>query len=131
MKLLTYLGLVFVLLGCASKPQIIVDPYSITDQEQYENDASECLTIARSYDLTGATSAKVVGGALIGGATVAGIATAVAGAVFAPAVPFIVAGGLAGGGLWGASSSKEERKAREKIMVQCLNERGYKSYETS
>ena len=119
------------LLGCASAPQIVVDPSSISDQKQYEVDASECLEIARSFDLTGATSAKVVSGALIGGGAVAGIATAVAGAVFAPAVPFTVAGGLAGGGLWGASSSKEERKAREKIMVQCLNDRGYNSYETS
>lgn len=69
------------------------------------------------------------GGAIVGAATA--VAVAVAGAVFAPAEPFIVAGGLAGGGLWGASSSKEERKARGQIMVQCLNDRGYKFYETS
>ena len=131
MKYVVYLGLMGALAACASTPQIIVDPSSISDQKKYEVDASECLEIARTFDLSGATGAKVVSGALIGGGAVAGIATAVAGAVFAPAVPFIVAGGLAGGGLWGASSSKEERKAREKIMVQCLNDRGYKSYETS
>ena len=118
-------------MGCASTPQIIVDPSSIADQKKYEVDASECLKTARIFDLTGATGAKVLSGALIGGGAVAAIVTAVAGAVFAPAIPCIVAGGLAGGGLWGASFSKEERKAREKIMVQCLNDQGYKSYETS
>jgi outer membrane lipoprotein SlyB len=121
--------MILILGGCASKPQMVVDPQSIKDQAKYEIDAGECLEIARSFDLSGNTAAKAVGGAAIGGAAVAGIASAVAGAVFAPAIPFIVAGSLAGGGMWGAASTKEERRAREKILVQCLNDRGYKAYD--
>ena len=66
--------------------------------------------------------------AAVGGTAVAGVATAAAGAVFAPAIPFIVAGSLAGGGLWGASSSKEEQIAREHVMTQCLRGKGYEVY---
>jgi hypothetical protein len=60
---------------------------------------------------------KTVGGGSIGTVAVAGAATAVAGAIFAPAIPFMIAGGFAGGGLWGASASKEEKQAREGVMV--------------
>ena len=115
--------------GCASKPQMVVDPRSITDQAKYEQDASECLEVAKTFDLSGRTAAKAIGGAAIGGAAGAGVASAVAGAVFAPAIPFIIAGTLTGGGIWGASSSKEENRAREKILVQCLNDRGYRAYD--
>ena len=71
---------------------------------------------------------KTVGGAAIGTAAVAGIATAVAGAVFLPAIPFMIAGGLAGGGLWGASASKDEQEVREGVLTGCLSDKGYKVY---
>ena len=105
-----------------------MDPSTITDQDAYNTDFDNCLTLAKTIDLTGETATKAVAGAAIGATAVAGVATAVAGAVFAPAVPFIIAGGAAGGGLWGASVSKEEKEAREAVLAQCLNDKGYKVY---
>ena len=84
MKYVVYLGLMGALAARASTPQIIVDPSSISDQKKYEVDAYECLEIARTFDLSGATGAKVVSGALIGGGAVAGVAKAVAGAFLRP-----------------------------------------------
>ena len=117
--------------GCSSAPRIIVNQDIVSDQNQYDNDFKACHEIAKSFDLNDEKAIKGLAGAAIGGTAVAGVATAVAGAVFAPAIPFIVAGSLAGGGLWGASASKEERIAREHIMVQCLKEKGYEVYSTS
>lgn len=71
---------------------------------------------------------KTIAGAATGAAVVGGIATAVSGAIFAPAVPFMIAGAAAGGGLMGDSTAKEEKAAREQVLVQCLSERGYKVY---
>ena len=87
--------------GCSSSPQVIVDQTGV-DKVELEKDKSECIEIARTYDLENETAGKVLAGAAIGGAAIAGDATAVAGAVFAPAIPFIIAGSLAGGGLWGS-----------------------------
>ncbi len=120
----TFLGLI----SCSSTPKVIVNPSTIKDEHQYKKDEEECIKIAKTYDLSKEKEGKVVAGALIGGATVAGVATAVAGAVFAPAIPFIIAGGLVGGGLWGASISKEEAQAREKILIQCLKSKKYEVY---
>jgi hypothetical protein len=117
--------------GCSSKPRIIVNQSSVSDQELYEKDFNGCYEIAKTFDLNNEKAAKGLAGAAIGGTAVAGIASAVAGAVFAPAIPFIIAGSLAGGGLWGASASKEEKTARENIMVQCLKDKGYEVYSTS
>ena len=115
--------------ACASStPRIAVDPSTIADQETYDADFNSCLTLAQTIDLGSEAATKAVAGAAIGATAVAGVATAVAGAVFAPAVPFIIAGGAAGGGLWGASVSKEEKEAREAVLAQCLNDKGYKVY---
>ena len=118
------------LLSCSSAPRMVVDPSTISDAAQYESDRQGCLEIAKTFDLTDEKALKGIAGAAIGGTAVAGIATAVAGAVFAPAIPWIVAGSLAGGGIWGSSASKEEKIAREKILVQCLNGKGYTVYST-
>ena len=120
----------FVLGGCSSAPRIVVNQSTVTDSAKYDADFEACYTIAKSFDLNDEKALKGIAGAAIGGTAVAGVATAVAGAVFAPAIPFIVAGSLAGGGLWGAAASKEERVARENIMVQCLKEKGYEVYST-
>jgi len=68
--------------------------------------------------------AKGIGGALLGGGAVAGAVALKFGAVFAPAIPFIVAGGAAGGGLWGASASKQEKAIKDKILKECMIDRG-------
>ena len=118
----------FVTACASSTPRIAVDPNSIKDQAEYNKAYDSCLSLAKTVDLNDETVMKSVAGAAVGTAAVAGIATAVAGAVFAPAIPFMIAGGLAGGGLWGSSSSKEEKQAREVILAQCLSDKGYKVY---
>jgi hypothetical protein len=109
-------------------PQVAVDPKSITDVAKYNKDKDECTAIATSYDLSEKAGKNAEIGAAAGAVTVAGIATAVAGAVFAPAIPFIVAGGAAGGTAGGGLSKQEETKAREKILAECMTERKYKTY---
>ena len=122
------LFLSFFVVACSSQPRIVVNQATVKDQEQYVKDFDLCYDIAKTIDLTDETALKSIAGAAVGGTAVAGVATAVAGAVFAPAIPFIVAGSLAGGGLWGASSSKEEQIARERVMTQCLRGKGYEVY---
>ena len=120
------------LMACVSKkPQIIIDPASVADAEQLPIDTNECISIAKTYDLSGEVASKGAAGAAIGATAVAGVATAVAGAVFLPAVPWIIAGGLAGGGIWGSSASKAESRAREKILEGCMIDRGYRVYSSS
>jgi outer membrane lipoprotein SlyB len=117
------------LVACTSSaPRLAVDPASIQDQATYDKDYGSCVDLAKTIDISDEKLMKAIGGAAIGTAAVAGIATAVAGAVFAPAIPFMVAGGLAGGGLWGSSASKEEKQAREGVLIGCLRDKGYKVY---
>lgn len=114
--------------GCASDPQLAVDPKSIVDTAKYEADKKECVAIAKNYDLSKNAVTNAAVGAAAGGTAVAGVATAVAGAVFAPAIPFILAGSAAGGALMGGSAKKKETAAREAILAQCMTDRGYKAY---
>mgnify|MGYP001279041940 CR=1 FL=1 len=116
-----------IIAGCSSAPQVIVDQAGV-DKGKLKADTDACIEIARSYDLENETAGKAVAGAAIGGAATAGVAAAVAGAVFAPAIPFIVAGSLAGGGLWGAKISKKEADARQAILESCMEKRGYEVY---
>ena len=37
-------------------------------------------------------------------------------------------GGAAGGGLWGASASKQEKAIKDKILKECMIDRGYRVY---
>lgn len=127
-RLLSTLIILTILVGCASTPQVAVDPKSITDVSKFNKDKDECTAVATSYDLSEKAGKNAAVGAAAGAVTVAGIATAVAGAVFAPAIPFIVAGGAAGGTAGGGLSKQEETKAREKILAECMSERGYKTY---
>ena len=98
------------------------------NKAELEKDKGECLEIAQTYDLENEAAGKALAGAAIGGAATAGVATAIAGAVFLPALPFIVAGSLAGGGLWGSQVSKKEASARQGILESCMSKRGYEVY---
>jgi len=49
-------------------------------------------------------------------------------AIFAVPAVLLGAGMLGSGALWGYSISKEERQAREAILLQCLSDKGYKAY---
>lgn len=114
--------------ACASAPQVAIDPKSITDTVKYQKDMDECKAVAASYDLSEGVGKNAAAGAAVGAATVAGIATAVAGAVFAPAIPFILAGGAVGGAAGGGMTKSSETQARESILAECMTERGYKAY---
>ncbi len=114
--------------GCASSVNVAVDPASITDRKKFEADYQTCQAIAKTYDLSQDTNQNAVMGAAIGAVGVAGVATAVAGAVFAPAIPFIIAGGAAGGGLMGGATQQKENQARENILTDCLDKRGYRAF---
>mgnify|MGYP006137168133 CR=1 FL=1 len=128
-KVLVALVSMIMVSGCTSTaPRIAVDPSSIKDQATYDADFNTCLNLAKTIDISDEKMMKTIGGAAIGTAAVAGVATAVAGAVFAPAIPFMIAGGMAGGGLWGSSVSKEEKEARESVLTQCLGDKGYRVY---
>ncbi len=128
MKLL-FLLLIFILTSCTSRePTLIVDPASVMDKEKVVKDREECFQIAANIDMSDEAIAKGVGGALLGGGAVAGAAALAYGAVFAPAIPFIIAGGAAGGGLWGASATEEEKEIKERILKECMEDRGYRVY---
>jgi hypothetical protein len=114
--------------GCASSVNVAVDPASITDRKKFEADYQTCQAIAKTYDLSQETNQNAAMGGLMGAVGVAGIATAVAGAVFAPAIPFIIAGGAAGGGLMGGATQQKENQARENILTDCLDKRGYRAF---
>ena len=114
--------------GCASQPQVVVDPKSITSESRYQQDMDECHKVSQNYDLSNATKTIAALGAAGGGLAVAGLATAVAGAVFLPAVPFIMAGATAGGIAGGGLTKSGETAAREKILSECLRDRGYRTY---
>lgn len=124
----TTLALVVLISGCASSVTVAVDPASIKDQAKFAQDYKICQDIANTYDLSNDTSTNAALGAVAGAAGVAGIATAVAGAVFWPAIPFIIAGGVAGGGVSGGLTKQKETEARENILSTCLTERGYKAF---
>lgn len=117
--------------GCASKPQVVVDPKSIKSEASYQRDMDECHSVSRNYDLSDQTTKNALLGAAGGGVAVAGVATAVAGAVFWPAIPFIAAGAVAGGATGGGLTKSGETAAREKILAACLKDRGYTTYDTN
>ena len=122
------LAFVFILPGCSTTLNVAIDPASIKDKIKYNNDYDVCRQVAESYDLSGDTTKNAFLGAAAGGAVVAGVATAVAGAVFLPAIPFILAGTAAGGLTGGGFTKSKETSAREKIMAECMTQRGYKAF---
>lgn len=114
--------------ACASSVNVAVDPTSISNKAKFDQDYKLCQDIAKTYDLSKDTNTNAALGAAAGAVGVAGVAVALAGAVFAPAIPFIVAGGAIGGGLAGGSTKSKESEARESILSECLNSKGYKAF---
>lgn len=126
--LLSILAGAALLQGCASSLNVAVDPGSVTDRVKYQEDYEVCKQVASTYDLSSDTTTNAALGAAAGGVAVAGIATAIAGAIFWPAIPFIAAGALTGGATGGGLTKGKEGAAREKIMAECLSQRGYKAF---
>jgi hypothetical protein len=127
-------GLACVTAACATTPELIVDPSSIRDQGKYAVDTQDCTALAEAYkgDTTG-TAGKAAVGAGAGILAAAGVAAAVVatgGLVLLPGA--VVATGVAagvGGGVLGTSGDRKDlKRAREKIIAQCMNDRGYKAY---
>lgn len=116
--------------GCSTQ-QLVVDQKTIHDQAKFEQDKAECKTVSETFDKTEAVAGNAALGAVAGGTAVAGVATAVAGAIFWPAIPFILAGTLVAGAASGGTTKSDEIAVREKIWVDCLNDRGYKAYKTN
>ena len=130
-KLISSIGILAIAAGCSSTPKVVVDPKSMGDSRKYNSDLSECTNLAKTYDLSEDTTKNAALGAVAGGVAVAGVATAVAGAIFWPAIPFIAAGTLLGGGTAGGMKNSEVGKARDRILADCLTDRGYKTYRPS
>ena len=123
--------LTFLVQGCTSPPQVVVDPRSVKNEAQYNKDMAECFSIAKGYDIGGKKVKNTTVGAVAGGGVVAGIAVAVSGAVFWPAVPFIVAGAALGGVTGNEITDSNETGSKEKIISECLKDRGYRAYSPS
>jgi|TARA_B110000503_G_scaffold96485_1_gene145072 ABC-type Na+ efflux pump permease subunit len=122
--------IVLFLSACGGKyePTVVVDNSKVSNIAKYNEDKDQCVTLAKTIDLNSEAALKAFGGAAAGGIAVAGVATAVAGAVFLPALPFIAAGSLLGGGAMGAGVSAKEKKQRNQIFGECMRERGYRAY---
>ena len=114
------------LVACASTPKVSVSPTSAPNQEKLEADTKECLEIAKTYDL--GKEKKIIGAILGGGVAGAGAGALAATTVLAPQIALIVGATALGGWLWGGKISKDEMKARENILAQCLKDRGYEVY---
>jgi hypothetical protein len=113
------------LVGCASSPQVVVDPQSITDGIKYNKDMAECKAISENYDASSATtgSAMLGAGAAIG---TAALVLATGGLYLLPAGAAAAGGG--GAAIGGGISKSKENEARERIWADCLTGRGYKAY---
>jgi hypothetical protein len=125
MKKIILLTLVASVVGCASGPQVIVDPKSITDGVQYNRDMAECKTLSENYDASAATagSAALGAGAAVG---TAALVLATGGLYLLPAGVAMAGGG--GAAVGGGISQSRENQAKEKIWADCLNGRGYKAF---
>jgi len=128
-KLFPYLCILLFLNSCATtEPMMVIDPASVKDPIKVVIDRDECTALAANIDMSSEAIGKSFAGGVIGGGVVAGAASLVFGAVFAPAIPFILVGGSAAGGLWGSSVTKEEKRIKDKILKECMIDRGYRVY---
>ena len=113
------------LVGCASSPQVVVDPQSITDGIKYNKDMAECKAISENYDASSATTGSAVLGAGVALGTAA-LVLATGGLYLLPAGAAAAGGG--GAAVGGGISKSKENAARERIWADCLTGRGYKAY---
>lgn len=125
MRLFALAFLPIFLTACASSPQVVVDPKSITDHGKYSRDMADCKTLSENYDLSNATAGSALTGAGIAVGTVAAI-LATGGLYLLPAG--VAAASGTGAAVGGGISQSRENQAREKIWADCLNDKGYKAY---
>jgi hypothetical protein len=111
--------------SCASSPQIVIDPQSITDMTKYNGDMTECKAISEGYDAGGATAGSAVLGAGLALGTVAAILAT--GGLYL-LVPGIVAASGGGAAIGGGIGQSKENSAKERIWADCMTGRGYKAF---
>ena len=111
--------------SCASNPQIVIDPQSISDMPKYNADMTECKAISEGYDASSATAGSAVLGAGVAIGTVAAVLATGGMYLLVPGIAMAGGGGAAVGG--GISKSKENA-AKEGIWADCMNGRGYKAF---
>jgi hypothetical protein len=111
--------------ACASSPQIVIDPQSITDMTKYNSDLTECKSISEGYDASGATAGSAALGAGVALGTVAAVLATGGMYLLVPGIAAASGGGAAIGG--GIGQSKEN-SAKERIWADCMNGRGYKAF---
>ena len=113
------------LCACASDPQIVVDPQSITDQAKYQKDLQECKSLSLSYTQDNEKTT----GAGIGAVAALGTAAAVlatGGMYLLPGGALVVAGG--GAALGSRRATGKEISVQEQIWAQCMEKRGYSAF---
>lgn len=117
--------MLIVLSGCASAPQIVIDPQSITDMPKHNADMTECKAISEGYDASSATAGSAILGAGVALGTVAAVLATGGMYLIVPGIAVAAGGGAAVGG--GIGQSKEN-SAKERIWADCMNGRGYKAF---
>ena len=115
------------LTGCSSV-NVAVDSSSIRNPARFERDAAHCRDLAVSYDLKNDKLANAAVGAGSGALTTVGLASAILGTLYVPSTPFMMTGTLGGSGIGMGWSSYKENAVQEKIITQCLNQKGYRAY---
>lgn len=126
-KSATAILLMFSMTACATPVQLVVDPHSISDRPKYDNDTAECKSLSDSYQGNDAATAgaAVVGGTAAGLGAALAVAVATGGLILIPAAVVAVGGG---GMMGGAHEQNKVNRSRENILVQCMNDRGYKAF---
>ena len=103
------------LAGCAQKKQIVIDPTGV-DMGQYQKDLQECEYLSTQVDKGSSAAKGAVGGAVVGGLVGASVGNS------RDAQRMAGAGAVMGA----AGSANEAQMEQNKIVKNCLINRGYK-----
>ena len=115
MKNYSYFLCAILVASCSNTSEIIVDPSSVTDSVKVVEDREECTAITNNVDFgTGISKSALAG-------TGVGTVAVVTGMLF---VPTLIISGVTGGYM-GYSDKKKQRKIKEKIIIDCLTDKGY------
>ena len=117
MRTLALTALLLVAAACASDP--IVDTRGV-DQAEYNNDLAACREYADQVDV----ASGAAGGAAIGAAGGAALGAVIGAITGAPGTGAAV-GAASGGATGGVSGGGSRASRKDRIVRNCLRERGY------
>lgn len=125
MRKILLLPLILLISSCASSTiggyNPVVDPQSVEDTAEYNNDVTDCRAIASGNTNTAASVAK---GGLISGAI--GTATGtLLGLIYGDTVRGLTTGAVIGGVSGGVGGAVNSQREYEAIFKNCLRGRGY------